>query len=234
MIGNRFNLNAGFTLAEVLVTLGIIGVVSAMTVPSLMQNYQRQSYITQLHKIYNELQQAFVQEMTEQNALNLYEAGLNSKTSIKNFFNKHLRVIQTCEGIAEPCFKTTYRNLNGASLTFPGTWGAGNCAVIASGAAVCLDYPSSNGSFGYVFIDVNGQKEPNILGRDAFYLAVFKDGVLDTKKATIECRTNGTCSGAASLEDARGTVENCKSATSYIEADSCFGQILNDNWEMTY
>lgn len=36
----------GFTLAEVLVTLGIIGVVSAMTVPSLMQNYQRQSYVT--------------------------------------------------------------------------------------------------------------------------------------------------------------------------------------------
>lgn len=30
-----------FTLAEVLVTLGIIGVVSAMTVPTLMQNYQR-------------------------------------------------------------------------------------------------------------------------------------------------------------------------------------------------
>lgn len=33
--------NNGFTLAEVLVTLGIIGVVSAMTVPTLMQNYQR-------------------------------------------------------------------------------------------------------------------------------------------------------------------------------------------------
>ena len=47
-----------FTLAEVLVTLGIIGVVSAMTVPTLMQNYQRQSYVTQLHKVYNEVQQA--------------------------------------------------------------------------------------------------------------------------------------------------------------------------------
>ena len=30
---------AAFTLAEVLITLGIIGVVSAMTVPTLMQNY---------------------------------------------------------------------------------------------------------------------------------------------------------------------------------------------------
>ena len=50
--------SAAFTLAEVLVTLGIIGVVSAMTVPTLMQNYQRQSYVTQLHKTYNEFTQA--------------------------------------------------------------------------------------------------------------------------------------------------------------------------------
>ena len=43
-----------FTLAEVLVTLGIIGVVAAMTVPNLMENYQRQSYITQLRKTHSE------------------------------------------------------------------------------------------------------------------------------------------------------------------------------------
>ena len=65
-----------FTLAEVLVTLGIIGVVSAMTVPTLMQNYQRQSYVTQLHKVYNELNQATLRYQTDRNALNLKEAGL--------------------------------------------------------------------------------------------------------------------------------------------------------------
>ena len=70
--------NNGFTLAEVLVTLGIIGVVSAMTVPTLMQNYQRQSYVTQLHKVYNEVSQAMVQYQNDRNALNLNEAGLNS------------------------------------------------------------------------------------------------------------------------------------------------------------
>ena len=40
------NKRFGFTLSEVLVTLGIIGVVSAMTVPTLMNNYQRQAYVT--------------------------------------------------------------------------------------------------------------------------------------------------------------------------------------------
>lgn len=65
-----FGSHMGFTLAEVLVTLGIIGVVSAMTVPTLMQNYQRQSYVTQLHKVYNEFSQAAERYKNDNNYLN--------------------------------------------------------------------------------------------------------------------------------------------------------------------
>ena len=42
-----------FTLAEVLITLGIIGVVAAMTMPSLIVNYQKQQTVTRLKKSYN-------------------------------------------------------------------------------------------------------------------------------------------------------------------------------------
>ena len=49
-----------------------------MTVPTLMQNHQRKTYVTQLHKFYNELSQAVLQYQTEKNAVNLKEAGLNS------------------------------------------------------------------------------------------------------------------------------------------------------------
>ena len=74
----------GFTLAEVLVTLGIIGVVSAMTVPTLMQNYQKKSYVTQLHKVYNELNQVLLKYQTDKNAINLTEAGLTSTAALQN------------------------------------------------------------------------------------------------------------------------------------------------------
>ena len=94
----------GFTLAEVLVTLGIIGVVSAMTVPTLMQNYQRKSYVTQLHKVYNEFQQALVQYQTDKNALNLTEAGLNSQANLNTFVSTYFRVVQTCSNSLTPCF----------------------------------------------------------------------------------------------------------------------------------
>ena len=52
-----------------------------MTVPTLMQNHQRKTYVTQLHKVYNELSQALMQYQTDKNAVNLTEAGLNSEAA---------------------------------------------------------------------------------------------------------------------------------------------------------
>ena len=51
---------AAFTLAEVLITLGIIGVVAAMTLPSLIANYKEKQRVTQLKKSYSVLQQAYL------------------------------------------------------------------------------------------------------------------------------------------------------------------------------
>lgn len=45
-----------FTLAEVLITLGIIGVVAAMTMPTLIQNYQKKVWAIQLKKSVNIIQ----------------------------------------------------------------------------------------------------------------------------------------------------------------------------------
>ena len=50
---------AAFTLAEVLITLGIIGVVAALTLPTLIQNHQKQVYVTQLKKAYSTLNSVF-------------------------------------------------------------------------------------------------------------------------------------------------------------------------------
>ena len=44
---------SAFTLAEVLITLAIIGVVAAMTLPTLIQNHQKQTYVTGLKKAVN-------------------------------------------------------------------------------------------------------------------------------------------------------------------------------------
>ena len=181
------------------------------------------------------MQQALLQYQNDRNALNLKEAGLTSKESVKTFLNEYLKVIQGCDGNVAPCFASPYKNINGTVLSVGISVWNGYCVTLTSGSSFCMDYPTLyDGSYGKVFIDVNGKQGPNIIGRDAFYLAVFPDGVLDVIAADINCRTNGVCgTEGGSLKDVRGTADACK-ATLYSSENSCFGQILNDNWEMNY
>ena len=215
-----------------------------MTVPTLMQNHQRKVYVTQLHKVYNELQQAFLQKMTDKNAINLIEAGLTTRASMKTFLHDYFKVVQDCEkGVTEPCFVNNYKNINGGLFSGVNSngWTGGACVIISSGAAICLDRPnfgtttSEDGitiTRGNVFIDINGTKGPNIVGRDAFYMSIFSDGILDTGNASYDCRTNGVCRGG-SIDKARLLGNACED-TSTLNDYACFGKILNDNWEMTY
>ena len=65
--GGRFlssNLK-GFTLAEVLITLGIIGVVAAMTMPALIANHQRNVTVTRLERTYNTFANALVRAQVD-------------------------------------------------------------------------------------------------------------------------------------------------------------------------
>ncbi len=210
----------GFTLAEVLVTLGIIGVVSAMTVPTLMQNHQRKVYVTQLHKVYNEVQQAAINFMNDRNAVNLTEAGINSTAKAQEFITNYFKIVQTCENSLTPCFGASYKYLD--SDTDGNVLGGhvNTSYVLASGASIRPWYYPANSNVRRVMsilVDTNGQQGPNIIGRDAFFMAVYDNGMIDTANAN-----------AVSLpltEDERNVDDpNWKP----------FGQILNDNWEMTY
>ena len=234
-----------FTLAEVLVTLGIIGVVSAMTIPSLTQNWQKKAYVTQLHKVYNVVQQAFMTMINENNALNLAEAGFFNRSncgagvSENTFLHDNFKVVKDCGTNPSGCFASSYRNLNGQSFTVRPS---GSIVAIAGGAAISFyidgidtgDYETDD-YVGYMYVDVNGPKGPNINGRDLFLMYFFADGTLDAWRVNPACRKNGTsCYSGNSAKQARENRYNqdCKSATD--ASDGCFAKILNDNWEMNY
>ena len=59
---------AGFTLAEVLITLGVIGIVAALTMPALIANYQKKVVITRLQKFYSTMQQGINTKIAEDGA----------------------------------------------------------------------------------------------------------------------------------------------------------------------
>ena len=81
----------GFTLAEVLVTLGVIGVVAALTIPSIIQNIQKKTIAVQLKHSYAIMSNVFslaevdYGEMSSWGLNNYFGKEYDSKEIIKNF-----------------------------------------------------------------------------------------------------------------------------------------------------
>ena len=102
---------AAFTLAEVLITLGIIGVVAAMTMPSLIQNYQEKATVTKLKKCYSLVSQAYVSILNDEGGSDTLQAGDDLEMMEK--FGKYLKYQKTC-GRNKGCFpNVTYKSVTG-------------------------------------------------------------------------------------------------------------------------
>ena len=97
---------AAFTLAEVLITLGIIGVVAALTIPTLMANHRKKVVETKLEKIYSVMNQAINLTNAEYGDVTNWIIDCGSSSSptcsineVENWFNstigKHIETLKT-------------------------------------------------------------------------------------------------------------------------------------------
>ena len=89
----------GFTLAEVLITLMIIGIVAALTIPSVISNYQQQEFKTGLKKAVSVLNEAI-----QMNIINEGETPYDT-TNLFKYLQKHMSVIKT--GYLNHCYNKT-------------------------------------------------------------------------------------------------------------------------------
>lgn len=81
----------GFTLAEVLITLGIIGVVAAMTLPTVINKYKKQVAVNKLKKFYSVMTQAIKLEEAQNGALEYWMTDCPDKNGcFETWYNKHL------------------------------------------------------------------------------------------------------------------------------------------------
>ena len=92
---------SGFTLAEVLITLGIIGVVAAMTLPTVIKKYRRQVVATKLEKFYSIMNQAIKSSIAEYGEIPLEnQFGTESNNSAyitewyKTYITKYIKLLK--------------------------------------------------------------------------------------------------------------------------------------------
>ena len=165
------NRKAAFTLAEVLITLGIIGVVAALTLPTLIQNHQKQVYVTQLKKAYSTINNAMNKMAADEGVVDWSQTCFGNYVSMEN---------------ENECFERLTKQLNILNSKKRGE----NCN--ADWCRSSIDEWATLSSFilitqdgaQYIFecgmpnlvVDVNGPtKGPNLEGRDIFKFNVRTD-----------------------------------------------------------
>ena len=114
--------NSAFTLAEILITIGIIGVVAAMTLPTLIGNYQKKQVISQLKKAFSEYAQAMQMAQVENGTLDTWalmpssDFNNNQLEQSKYFGEKYLfpniKTLNTCIPTSSECWADDVKNLN--------------------------------------------------------------------------------------------------------------------------
>lgn len=176
-----------FTLAEVLITLGIIGVVAAMTMPSLIQSYKEKATVTAVKQSYSIFAQALKMVTIDNPDLSaLTDSKLSAKENSQIMFNeisKHIKKVKSCDVDKKCMGNTYYLNLNNEKVSNWDTYNNLVTGVLANGTSFwILSLPASISGAetytGQIGIDINGNKRPNKFGVDFFWFTFGMDGNL--------------------------------------------------------
>ncbi len=177
----------GFTLAETLITLGIIGVVAAMTIPNLIQkNFERQT-VSKLRQTQSIIAQAIrmaEEEYGDVSGWGLTGANTASAEIIANNLKPFLKIATDC-GVKDTKYacvqKQTYKQLNG---TNHGEYAISrtDCYKITllNGSSIWWRGPMESTRYITFWIDVNGKYLPNVYGKDLFVF-VYENGTNSIK-----------------------------------------------------
>lgn len=155
-----------FTLAEVLITIGIIGVVAAITIPTLVKNVQDYQYKVAYKKAYSEAQQALL-NANGQDSMNETPYAQDNQVFYKNFqaFMDQFKITKKCiNNDNEECWDS-----GGEKYQIAWPQAAQYSFIDSSGVSWSMISPTIN----CVLIDTNGLKNPNQYGKDRFAFYMF-------------------------------------------------------------
>lgn len=219
----------GFTLAEILITLGIIGIVAAMTVPTLMENTRNKEFQVRLKKAYsewNQISRRFMDEHEQSipgfaaenkdpqillDELNKYSTGtgvqrISAKPYTQKFSLGGIKLANT----NQPCDDTWNRrnyNMSGYFYQIDGLF-----SVPKNGPRLC--------------IDLNGpDKKPNTLGIDIFSFIFTTDGTVIPEGQN---HADNSISHWSVGGTKQASIDYCKPGTTAESTLTCAYYAIND------
>ena len=228
----------GFTLAEVLITIGIVGVVATMTMPALVQKYRTVEYTSKIKKAYTTLSVAMNEYLRSSSADKLSQTAFinNAQEELK----KVLRVVASGR-LSSDLYQDAIMQITTLSdVTInPGNYNefAANRGIItADGTLIAIsdiqgNYEATDTSVVYkIAIDTNGQKKPNQFGRDIFFYDILNNGDVSPRGGGegTEGISGAYISGVSGISYDHDCYRNGGYGT------TCSAILMDAGWEMNY
>lgn len=215
-------------MAEVIIVIGIIGIVAEMTIPSLIKSYEKQITVSKLEKQYSSVAQVIKLSESDNGDISLWDWGTmatpgTNRSFFDTYWAPYLKVSKIC---------TTYSD---CGYTKDSPWvlpdqktdfdlfvvavDARTTAILPDGTVLIVVAEVGDGFGGYttshcIFVDINGSQPPNVVGKDLFkFLLVPQKGFMPdcyNQSATV---INNNCS-------AIGTGE------------CCAAKVMRDGWQI--
>lgn len=229
----------GFTLAEVLITLGIIGVVAAMTLPTLIQNNTEKARVTALKKQYSILNQAYQRIVFDKGTPDIWlkdcENTKDCSEKFANEFKEYLKIVNDC-GFTQGCFKDAeVKNFDGSDyFNFDQRNETGGEYKVALNDGTGLMFYADKLGGVNIKIDIDGFKGEHTLGKDIFILNPKSDNKMTLEPNGAEysegyqkaCLDVGITSG-------RGKGSQCSAWVIYngnMDYLHCPDKLKTNNW----
>lgn len=211
-----------FTLAEVLITLGIIGVVAGLTIPNLVNNKAKQETVAKLEKSYTTLAQAVKLSENDNGPNSTWDWGstmggtLTCGQTFNTYFAPYLKVIKYCSNYSD-CGYNAYlpwKWIDGnTQWSVPVTASKYASVILSDGSLLMVRCDGSGTLKPDAAIDINGSKGPNILGKDLFrFVIVSPQGFMPVYYTGINPSSN-----------------DCINKTT---GDACAEKIIMDGWQI--
>lgn len=201
-----------FTLSEVLITMAIVGVIAAITVPTLKGSLDRSAYAEACKKSYVYLSDVMESTRALGDSYEKWTFNDDNTDLITTKVEVLLNTVKKCSGAAG-CWSPDTKGLNKGTATNFTNQGYGSPArsyKMADGSNLTIDVMGE----GYnvtrdrtntllFAVDVNGDKKPNRLGEDTFIFILGDNGVLP---AGNNANGNGNCTRAGEGTDCAARV----------------------------
>ena len=219
IIKNQKRWHKGFTLAEALITLGVIGVVAAVTLPTLVQHYKKQRTSARLKKFYSTMQQAILRSEIDNGPSKYWEFQQmaydesgnidydKNQAFTYNFLNKYITPYMNYNKLTEGSYTPASETEEAVEERV--TLYLSDGSLIRFYLGNCLD----------ICYDVNGNSLPNNSGQDVFmFLLCFPP--------QPTARLGFQAYNKYRYSDRNQALEACKNTN-----DICTPLLQYDNWE---